>query len=138
MMRYQNHIDKQSMYNTSPVFAIYALNLVLDWVIAQGGVSAMYGRNLEKANRLYDYLDQSTFYTAPVERAARSLTNVVFTTGDLARDKAIVKQATESGLFNLGGHRSVGGFRASLYNAQPIAAVDALITFLKKVEAEQA
>ena len=138
MMRYQNHIDKQSMYNTSPVFAIYALNLVLDWVIAQGGVSAMYDRNLEKANRLYDYLDQSTFYTAPVERAARSLTNVVFTTGDLVRDKAIVKQATETGLFNLGGHRSVGGFRASLYNAQPIAAVDALIMFLKKVEAEQA
>ena len=138
MMRYQNHIDKQSMYNTSPVFAIYALNLVLDWVLAQGGVAAMYARNLEKANRLYAYLDQSTFYTAPVENAARSLTNVVFTTGDLARDQAIAKQAAAAGLFNLGGHRSVGGFRASLYNAQPIAAVDALITFLKKVEAEQA
>ena len=138
MMRYQNHIDKQSMYNTSPVFAIYALDLVLDWVIAQGGVAAMHERNLAKANRLYDYLDQSGFYTAPVEKSARSLTNIVFTTGDLARDKLIAKQAETQGLFNLAGHRSVGGFRASLYNAQPMAAVDALITFLKKVEAEQA
>lgn len=134
MMRYQNHIDKQSMYNTPPVFAIYALNLVLDWVIQQGGVTEMYRRNLEKAARLYAYLDQSEFYTAPVEVSARSLTNIVFTTGDLEQDKVIAKQATEAGLFNLNGHRSVGGFRASLYNAQPMSAVDALIAFLQKVE----
>ena len=134
MMRYQNHIDKNSMYNTSPVFAIYALNLVLDWVIQQGGVTEMYRRNLEKSKRLYAYLDQSEFYTAPVEASARSLTNIVFTTGDLEKDKVIAKQATEEGLFNLRGHRSVGGFRASLYNAQPMSAVDALIAFLQKVE----
>mgnify|MGYP003365161348 CR=1 FL=1 len=136
MMRYQNHIDKQSMYNTSPVFAIYALNLVLDWVIQQGGVTEMYRRNLEKSQRLYTYLDQSDFYSAPVAQSERSLTNIVFTTGDLKRDEAIAKRATEAGLFNLNGHRSVGGFRASLYNAQSIAAVDALITFLKKAEQE--
>lgn len=137
MMRYQNHIDKQSMYNTSPVFSIYALNLVLDWVVAQGGVTEMHRRNLAKAHKLYAFLDQSDFYTAPVETTARSLTNVVFTTGDLTRDKMIAKRAESEGLFNLNGHRSVGGFRASLYNAQSMAAVDALITFLKKVEQEQ-
>jgi len=83
---------------------------------------------------LYDYLDNSTFYHALVDESARSLTNVVFTTADLERDQAIAKDATKEGLFNLSGHRSVGGFRASLYNAQPIEAVDALITFLKKAE----
>lgn len=134
MMRYQNHIDKQSMYNTSPVFSIYALDLVLTWVLEQGGVSEMYRRNLEKSEKLYTYLDQSSFYTAPVEKSARSLTNIVFTTGDIQRDKLIAQQAEQSGLFNLAGHRSVGGFRASLYNAQPVDAVDALITFLQKVE----
>nr|WP_220742554.1 3-phosphoserine/phosphohydroxythreonine transaminase [Leuconostoc palmae] len=134
MMRYKNHIDKQSMYNTAPVFSIYALNLVLDWVLQQGGVDEMYQRNLAKSKKLYDYLDQSTFYSAPVKSADRSLTNVVFTTGNLEQDKKIAKAAEEEGLFNLSGHRSVGGFRASLYNAQPMAAVDALISYLKKVE----
>ncbi|ADG39975.1 MULTISPECIES: 3-phosphoserine/phosphohydroxythreonine transaminase [Leuconostoc] len=134
MMRYQNHIDKQSMYNTSPVFSVYALDLVLSWVIEQGGVAEMHRQNLEKSGKLYAYLDQSDFYTAPVEKTARSLTNIVFTTGNLERDKAIAQQAEAAGLFNLAGHRSVGGFRASLYNAQPAAAVDALIAFLQKVE----
>ncbi|CAM3136067.1 3-phosphoserine/phosphohydroxythreonine transaminase [Leuconostoc rapi] len=134
MMRYQNHIDKQSMYNTSPVFSIYALDLVLAWVLDQGGVTEMYRRNLEKSGKLYAYLDQSNFYTAPVEKSARSITNIVFTTGDIQRDKVIAQQAEAAGLFNLAGHRSVGGFRASLYNAQPTDAVDALIAFLQKVE----
>lgn len=94
----------------------------------------MYRRNLEKSGKLYAYLDQSNFYTAPVEKSARSITNIVFTTGDIQRDKVIAQQAEAAGLFNLAGHRSVGGFRASLYNAQPTDAVDALIAFLQKVE----
>ncbi|MGL5888016.1 MAG: 3-phosphoserine/phosphohydroxythreonine transaminase [Leuconostoc suionicum] len=134
MLRYQNYLDKHSMYNTPPVFSIYALNLVLEWVQEQGGVDSMYAQNIEKSSKLYDYLDNSTFYHALVDESARSLTNVVFTTADLERDQAIAKDATKEGLFNLSGHRSVGGFRASLYNAQPIEAVDALITFLKKAE----
>jgi len=134
MMRYQNHIDKQSMFNTSPVFSIYVMDLVLNWVAQQGGVAEMHRRNLMKSQRLYDFIDQSNYFSAPVATEERSLTNIIFTTGDLQNDKAIAKQATQEGLFNLAGHRSVGGFRASLYNAQPIEAVDALISFLQKVE----
>ncbi|WEV55180.1 3-phosphoserine/phosphohydroxythreonine transaminase [Leuconostocaceae bacterium ESL0723] len=136
MMRYQNYVDKNSMYNTPPVFSIYALGLVLDWVDQEGGVPAMYARNQAKAKRLYDYLDQSDFYQAPVQGAARSLTNVVFTTGNADLDKKISQEADRAGLHNLAGHRSVGGFRASLYNAQPMDAVDALITFLDQAKKE--
>ncbi|CAK1229474.1 Phosphoserine aminotransferase (SerC) [Fructobacillus tropaeoli] len=136
MMRYQSYIDKDSMYNTPPVFSIYALSLVLDWVFEQGGVKQLYLNNQKKAKRLYDYLDQSDFYQVPVSGEERSLTNVVFTTGDSDLDKKISLQADQEGLHNLAGHRSVGGFRASLYNAQPMAAVEALITFLEKAEKE--
>lgn len=134
MMRYQNYLDKDSMYNTPPVFSIYALDLVLSWVQAEGGVDEMTRRNQLKAAKLYDFLDESRLFEAPVKTSDRSLTNIVFTTNDAKRDAQITAQAKENGLFNLGGHRSVGGFRASLYNAQPMAAVDALIEFLNKVE----
>ncbi|WP_395320016.1 3-phosphoserine/phosphohydroxythreonine transaminase [Fructilactobacillus frigidiflavus] len=134
MMRYQNYFAKNSMYNTPPVFAIYALDLVLKWVQINGGVSEMFRRNQEKASKLYDFLDESKLFDAPVKREDRSLTNVVFTTHNQDRDARIVSEATANGLFNLGGHRSVGGFRASLYNAQPMAAVDRLIEFLHTVE----
>ncbi|WP_429970258.1 3-phosphoserine/phosphohydroxythreonine transaminase [Fructilactobacillus sp. Tb1] len=137
MMQYQNYFAKNSMYNTPPVFAIYALDLVLKWVQDNGGVAEMFKRNQAKANKLYDFLDNSKLFAAPVKPADRSLTNVVFTTNDQDRDARIVKLATANGLFNLGGHRSVGGFRASLYNAQPMAAVDRLIEFLDQVERDE-
>ncbi|GMA70487.1 hypothetical protein GCM10025879_17330 [Leuconostoc litchii] len=136
MLRYQSYLDKHSMYNTPPVFSIYALDLVLEWVQEQGGVDSMYAQNIKKSSKLYDYIDNSSFYQALVDNSARSLTNVVFTTNNLERDQVIAKEAAKAGLFNLNGHRSVGGFRASLYNAQPQEAVDALITFLKKAEKE--
>ncbi|CAH1854443.1 3-phosphoserine/phosphohydroxythreonine transaminase [Convivina intestini] len=136
MMRYQSYLDKNSMYNTPPVFNIYALNLVLGWVQDQGGVPAMYAANQKKAQLLYDYLDQSDFYHPLVTGADRSLTNVVFSTGNDQLDQTIAQQAQEYGLYNLAGHRSVGGFRASLYNAQPLAAVTALIDYLDKAQKE--
>ncbi|GAP00124.1 3-phosphoserine/phosphohydroxythreonine transaminase [Fructobacillus ficulneus] len=136
MMRYQTYVDKDSMYNTPPVFSIYALGLVLDWVKDQGGVDQMYVNNQKKAAKLYDYLDQSDFYQVPVQGTDRSITNVVFTTGDADLDKKISQDADVAGLHHLAGHRSVGGFRASLYNAQPMAAVDTLIDFLKKAAKE--
>ncbi|GAP02710.1 phosphoserine aminotransferase [Fructobacillus pseudoficulneus] len=136
MMRYQSYIDKDSMYNTPPVFSIYALSLVLDWVSDQGGVAQMYQNNQKKAEKLYQYLDESDFYQVPVQGADRSLTNVVFTTGDADLDRKISQQADQEGIHNLAGHRSVGGFRASLYNAQPMAAVDTLIAFLERAKQE--
>lgn len=136
MMRYQSYIDKDSMYNTPPVFSIYALSLVLDWVSDQGGVAQMYQNNQKKAEKLYQYLDESDFYQVPVQGADRSLTNVAFTTGDADLDRKISQQADQEGIHNLAGHRSVGGFRASLYNAQPMAAVDTLIAFLERAKQE--
>lgn len=125
---------KHSLYNTPPVFAIYALNLTLGWVETLGGVDEMERRNREKSGNLYAFLDQSKLFHNYVTPADRSLTNVVFNTGDAAIDQAVVTAAAAQGLMNLKGHRSVGGLRASLYNAMPLAGVDALIDFLSNYE----
>lgn len=136
MQKYQTAIDKDSMYNTPPVFAIYVLNLVLKWIKQSGGIAGLYEKNQRKAHKLYDYLDHSSFFDAMVTGKERSLTNVVFTSGDATRDAQIAQKASQAGFYNLAGHRSVGGFRASLYNAQPEQAVDDLIAYLKNVEME--
>ncbi|WP_407892856.1 3-phosphoserine/phosphohydroxythreonine transaminase [Lacticaseibacillus sp. N501-2] len=127
---------KHSLYNTPPVFAIYALNLTLGWLEDLGGVDAMQQRNQEKSRLLYDFLDQSKLFHNDVLPADRSLTNVVFHTGDATLDQAVVDAAEACGLMNLKGHRSVGGLRASLYNAMPLAGVEALISFLTQFEKE--
>ncbi|MFD1486074.1 3-phosphoserine/phosphohydroxythreonine transaminase [Lacticaseibacillus baoqingensis] len=134
MLDYRLFDQKKSLYNTPPVFAIYALNLVLQWVQEQGGVAEMQRRNEIKAKKLYAFLDESPVFANLVAKADRSLTNVVFNTGSEALDQAVVAQAAAHGLMNLKGHRSVGGLRASLYNAMPLAGVDALIDFLHDFE----
>ncbi|RRK09341.1 3-phosphoserine/phosphohydroxythreonine transaminase [Lactiplantibacillus garii] len=135
MLDYQLFADKRSMFNTPPVFAIYAAGLVLKWLKAQGGLAAMQQRNQQKAALLYDFLDQSQLFRNPVEPAARSTMNVPFVTGDPALDAAFIAGATEHGLLNLKGHRLVGGMRASLYNAMPTAGVTALVDYLAAFEA---
>ena len=138
VMDYHLFDQKHSLYNTPPVFAIYALNLVLGWVADQGGVAEMTRRNQIKSGKLYNFLDQSRLFHNNVDPAARSLTNIVFTTGDDNRDAAVIAAAEAGGLMNLQGHRSVGGLRASLYNAMPLAGVDALIDFLNAYEQHEA
>lgn len=131
---YQLNSDKNSMLNTPPVFAIYASGLVLKWLKEQGGVDEMEKRNRAKSSKFYDYLDQSHLFNCPAFKADRSLTNIVFSTTHDKLDQAFVEEATNAGLLNLKGHRSVGGLRASLYNAMPMAGVDALIDFLYQFE----
>ena len=128
--------QKHSLYNTPPVFAIYALNLTLGWLEALGGIDAMEKLNQEKSSKLYAFLDQSALFHNAITPKDRSLTNVVFNTGDADLDQAVVDAAASQGLMNLKGHRSVGGLRASLYNAMPLAGVDALIAFLTQFEQE--
>ncbi len=136
MLNYHLFMTKRSLYNTPPVFAIYALGLVLKWVRAEGGVAEMQRRNEAKSGKLYDFLDHSRLFSNPVAPADRSLTNIPFMTGDTALDAEAIAQATARGLMNLKGHRSVGGLRASLYNAMPMNGVDALIAFLEEFEAQ--
>ncbi|WDF82791.1 3-phosphoserine/phosphohydroxythreonine transaminase [Lacticaseibacillus pabuli] len=131
---YQLFDAKHSLYNTPPVFAIYAVGLVLKWLKEQGGVDEMQRRNEAKSQLLYDYLDQSRLFFNPVKPADRSITNVPFMTGDADLDAAVVTAATAHGLLNLKGHRSVGGLRASLYNAMPLAGAEALVDFLNDFE----
>ena len=138
MLDYQLFAEKQSMFNTPPVFAIYAAGLVLKWLKAQGGLAAMAQRNQEKAARLYDFLDQSQLFNNPVKHSDRSTMNVPFMTGDPALDAQFIAGATDQGLLNLKGHRLVGGMRASLYNAMPLAGVDALVDYLATFEATHA
>ena len=124
-----------SMINTPPTFGWYIAGLVFDWVAAHGGVPGMAEVNRLKAAKLYTAIDQSGFYANPVAPANRSLTNVPFTVADPALEPAFLEQARAAGLVNLEGHRSVGGMRASIYNAMPEAGVDALIDFMKEFEA---
>ena len=131
MLNYQTHADGGSMYNTPPTYAWYLSGLVFQWLKAQGGLSAMAERNQHKAAKLYDYIDNSGFYSNPVERISRSWMNVPFVLADDSLDKTFLQQAEEARLYNLAGHRSVGGMRASIYNAVPEAAVDALIDFMQ-------
>ncbi|MBM7424505.1 3-phosphoserine/phosphohydroxythreonine transaminase [Spongiibacter marinus] len=131
MLDYQTAADNDSMYNTPPTLAWYLSGLVFKWLKAQGGLEAMEVVNRRKAEKLYGYIDGSGFYSNPVEVASRSLMNVPFVLADSGLDKAFLAGADDAGLLNLKGHRSVGGMRASIYNAVPEAAVDALIDYMK-------
>ncbi|GHU49005.1 phosphoserine aminotransferase [Clostridia bacterium] len=133
---YKTHSENGSMYNTPPAFTIYVAGEVFKYLKANGGVAAQEKFNREKAGKLYSYIDGSKLYRAPVETDSRSLMNVVFVTGDAALDKKFVSEAREIGLLDLNGHRSIGGMRASIYNAMPMDGVDALIGFMKKFESE--
>lgn len=131
MLDYQTAAENDSMYNTPPTLAWYLSGLVFKWLKAQGGLEAMEAVNRRKAEKLYGYIDGSGFYSNPVEVASRSLMNVPFVLADSGLDKAFLAGADDAGLLNLKGHRSVGGMRASIYNAVPEAAVDALIDYMK-------
>jgi phosphoserine aminotransferase len=134
IFRYQTHIDNGSMFNTPPCFSVYLVMLVTRWLEAQGGVDAMEKINQRKAGALYDCIDSTDFYTGAADVAYRSLMNVTFTLPTEDLDKAFASQADAAGLKNLKGHRSVGGLRASIYNAFPEAGVDVLIDFMKEFE----
>lgn len=150
MLAYKTHADNGSMYNTPPCYTIYVLDKVLHWIEKNGGAAGINKLNVEKANYLYDYLDNSDFYHATAEKGSRSLMNVPFLTkysvagatdeAVLAKEKEInskfVKEAEAAGLVNLKGHRLVGGMRASIYNAMPLAGVKALVEFMKKFAEE--
>ena len=136
MLDYKEMVEAGSMYNTPPCFAIYMAKLVFEWILSIGGLEEMKRRNEKKASLLYDYLDTQNYYTAPVDKKCRSMMNVVFVTGDAELDKKFAKEAAAAGLKNLKGHRSVGGMRASIYNAMPYEGVEALVAFMKKFAAE--
>ena len=136
MLTYKTHADAKSLYNTPPAYGIYICGKVFKWIKAQGGLEAMKEKNEKKAKILYDFLDQSRLFKGTVEKKDRSLMNVPFVTGDADLDAKFVKEAKEAGLENLKGHRSVGGMRASIYNAMPYEGVAALVEFMKKFEEE--
>ena len=124
------------MYNTPPCWCIYMAKLVFEWILSMGGLEEMKRRNEKKAALLYDYLDSQDYYIAPVESKCRSMMNVVFKTGVEDLDKKFASEAAKAGLKNLKGHRSVGGMRASIYNAMPYEGVEALVEFMKRFAAE--
>ncbi|MEW5782870.1 MAG: 3-phosphoserine/phosphohydroxythreonine transaminase [Pseudomonadota bacterium] len=134
MLDYQTHVDAESMYNTPPTYAIYIAGLVFQWLKKNGGVAAMEQKNIEKAQLLYDYLDSTEFYRNPVHKEDRSRMNIPFTLKDAALDEAFLKGAKERGLVQLKGHRSVGGMRASIYNAMPKEGVVALVEYMREFE----
>ena len=134
MLRYKTHADAGSLYNTPPAYGIYICGKVFKWIKNRGGLSAMKEYNEKKAKLLYDFLDQSKLFTGTVEKKDRSLMNVPFVTGDADLDALFVKEAKAAGLENLKGHRTVGGMRASIYNAMPMAGVEKLVTFMEDFE----
>ena len=136
MLTYKTHADANSLYNTPPCYGIYICGKVFKWLKKQGGLEAMKARNEKKAKILYDYLDQSEMFKGTVVKEDRSLMNVPFVTGDKDLDAKFVKEAAEAGFVNIKGHRTVGGMRASIYNAMPIEGVEKLVEFMKKFEAE--
>ena len=136
MLQYKIHVENGSMYNTPPCFSIYVCGLVYKWLKKLGGIPAMQKINEEKAAILYDYLDNSNMFKGTVVKKDRSLMNVPFVTGNKELEARFVKDAEKKGLVNLKGHRSVGGMRASIYNAMPIEGVKALVSFMKEFEAE--
>ncbi len=136
MMQYKIHADNKSLYNTPPAYGIYICGKVFKWLKKMGGLEAMKKHNEEKAAILYDFLDQSKLFKGTVEKKDRSLMNVPFVTGDADLDAKFVKEAKEAGFGNLKGHRTVGGMRASIYNAMPTEGVVKLVEFMKKFEAE--
>ena len=134
MMKYKTHADADSLYNTPNCWCIYVCGKVFKWLKKMGGLEAMKERNEKKAAILYDFLDSSERFKGTVEKKDRSLMNVPFVTGDKDLDAKFVKEATEAGFVNLKGHRTVGGMRASIYNAMPIEGVEKLVAFMKKFE----
>ncbi len=136
MLNYKLMADADSMYNTPPCYCIYVAKLVYEWIKNLGGLEAMKKLNEKKAALLYDYLDSQDYYIAPVKKSSRSMMNVTFVTGNEELDKKFPAEAAKAGLENLKGHRSVGGMRASIYNAMPYEGVEALVEFMKKFAAE--
>ena len=138
MLTYKTHADADSLYNTPPCYGIYICGKVFKWLKKQGGLAAMKEHNEKKAKILYDYLDQSKMFKGTVVPKDRSLMNVPFVIGDKDLEAKFVKEADAAGFVNLKGHRTVGGMRASIYNAMPIEGVEALVEFMKKFEKENA
>ena len=136
MMKYKIHADNKSLYNTPPAYGIYVCGKVFKWLKAQGGLCVMKEKNEKKAGILYDFLDNSKLFKGTVRKEDRSLMNVPFVTGNEELDAKFIKEAQAAGFVNLKGHRSVGGMRASIYNAMPIEGVEKLVEFMKKFEAE--
>jgi phosphoserine aminotransferase len=134
MMRYKIHADNGSLYNTPPAYGIYICGKVFQWIKDLGGLEAMKEYNVRKANILYDYLDESKLFQGTVRKEDRSLMNVPFVTGNKELDAKFVKEAAAAGFAELKGHRSVGGMRASIYNAMPLEGVSALVEFMKEFE----
>lgn len=137
MLRYNTYIENNSMYNTPPTYGIYICGLVFQWLKAQGGLTGIQQKNTEKAKLLYDFLDESNLFKGTVAKEDRSLMNVPFVTGDKDLDAEFIKEATAHHFLNLKGHRSVGGMRASIYNAMSIEGVKALVDFMKSFEANK-
>ena len=136
MLRFKTHADNGSMYNAPPCYSIYMCKLVLEWIKNEiGGLDKMYELNQKKAKLFYDYLDSSKMFKGTVEKGSRSLMNIPFVTGSDELDAKFVKESTAAGFVNLKGHRTVGGMRASIYNAMPIEGVEKLIAFMKEFEA---
>lgn len=134
MLRYDIHAENGSMYNTPPTYGIYLCGKVFKWLLNMGGLEAIQKRNIEKANLLYDYLDQSKMFFGTVDKKSRSLMNVCFKSTSEELDEKFVKEAKALGFDNLKGHRSVGGMRASIYNAMPVEGVKALVDFMREFE----
>ena len=134
MLKWKTQADANSLYNTPPCYGIYICGLVFKWLKEQGGLTAMKEINEKKAKILYDFLDESKLFKGTVEKESRSLMNVPFITGDKDLDAQFIKEAKEAGFENLKGHRSVGGMRASIYNAMPVEGVEKLVQFMKEFE----
>ncbi len=134
MLNYAIHAENGSLYNTPPAFAVYALGLVMKWLLAEGGLAAMAQVNERKARKLYDEIDRTGFYRGTAATDCRSLMNVTFRLATEDLEKTFVKESTAAGLDGLKGHRSVGGMRASIYNAFPEAGIDALVQFMREFE----
>ena len=132
MLDYKTMAENDSMYNTPPCYCIYIAKLVYEWILGLGGLEKMREHNAKKAALLYDYLDSQEYYLAPVAKDSRSMMNVTFVTGDAELDKKFASEASSAGLKNLKGHRSVGGMRASIYNAMPMEGVEKLVAFMKE------
>ncbi len=136
MLDYKTHAESESMYNTPPTFGIYVAGLVFQWLKKQGGLAAMEKKNIEKANLLYGFLDRSSFFKNPVRKEDRSRMNVPFTLNNAELDEEFLKGAKARGMVQLKGHRSVGGMRASIYNAMPIEGVRVLVDYMREFEAK--
>ncbi len=136
MLQYRTHADKGSMFNTPPTFGIYIMGLVLKWIHSEGGLSAMDKKNKQKAGILYNYLEQSKLFNATAEKEDASLMNVTFVTGNEELDKKFIQCTEANGFSGIKGHRSVGGMRASIYNAFPEAGIEALVKLMKQFESD--